>query len=383
MTDLTDRTDLPEILTRPGPWTTAYIDGRGDGPAADEETRLASLRDALRDAGAPDHDIDAIVSVAEGTGVPSPSTRYLLVRDGRIEVDETFAVSRHGAEQVGHDAVPRIVPLLRHRADDMRYLVVETSRDGADLRLERVGRVHPDTETEVEGQDYYLTKVRQGGWSQRRYQASAEETWKHNQSDVADAVDEIVRERHPAFIVVAGDVRARQLLLERVSGGARQLVVDVDVHTRADGADDSAIDEAIVDKLEQLARTAIADATDRAAAGDGASGAHGTADVIHALQQGQVETLLLDAALLDEDSEASVVALDDAPWLTTADAAVSGAGEVGTVPLAEGLARAAVLTGAEVMVVERDEPDGEARDPRPAQEPIAVLRWPEDDAEAR
>lgn len=47
-------------------------------------------------------------------------------------------------------------------------------------------------------------------------------------------------------------------------------------------------------------------------------------------------------------------------------------------PEAEALARAALLTGAEVVVAEDDQDEAEARGDRGPREPVAVLRWPEE-----
>jgi hypothetical protein len=86
-----------------------------------------------------------------------------------------------------------------------------------------------------------------------------------------------------------------------------------------------------------------------------------------------VDTLLLDARLADSDE--TLVALDTQPWIARQRGDELAAGSLGPVQAAEALARAAVLSGARVLVIEDDLPDGEPRDGRPPAEPLASLRW--------
>src|SRR5690606_23287199 len=102
-------------------------------------------------------------------------------------------------------------------------------------------------------------------------------------------------------------------------------------------------------------------------------GAHGVREVVHALQQAQVETLLMDARLLESDE--LLDALEAPPWVGFTDDL--DVGIAARIPVAEALARAAVITGARVLIAEEDPGDEDAprehRGPRP---PLAVLRWP-------
>lgn len=367
---------LSNLLAEHGPWTVAYVDGHGDRPRPEEEGERRAIRDGLRAVGAPEQDVESIDrALLKDEGVPAPSTQYLLVRHGKVEIDEQFTGARLGAQVLRHGPVPEVVPLLRHRASDISYLLVETGRDGAEMRLRRAHRTGDIREAEVEGREHeHLQKVREGGLSHRRIQAHAEEVWKHNQSEVADAVDRIVREHGPRFVVVAGDVRARQLLLDQLSSAAREVAVEVEAHTRPSGADDTPVDDAITRAIDDKLRDEITDVTNLASADNGAAGARGVDAVREALQEARVATLVLDARLVDSDGTAE--ALDAPPWVSTGEGDTAGATRIGSVPLAEALARAAVLTDARVLIVE-EEPlaDDERRPDRPADHPLALLRW--------
>lgn len=375
---MADLSRLAALLGDPGPWTYAYVDGPGQEPQVVEESREDAVRRRLDDARAPEADADAITrALRTRPGLPAPSTRYLLVRAGELELDEELAGARFGPEIIGHGPVPPVLPLLRHEDADVGYLVVETGREGAQVRAERAGR-RPDVVEDVEGRTDALPKVQAGGWSHARYQRTSEEIWKLNQTEVAEHVDRLVREREPAFIVIAGDVRARQYLRDGLSPASAELLVEVDVHTRAAGADDSALETAIAEELETHHDEDLTEAEDRAEEGHGRRGAHGVGEVIDALQQARVDTLLLDARMLDSDERLDALAAP--PWVGRGDPL--GVGSLGTVPAAEALTRAAVLSGARVLVAEDepDEPDA-PREDRPPRPPLAVLRWAREEAE--
>ncbi|WP_261163769.1 Vms1/Ankzf1 family peptidyl-tRNA hydrolase [Microbacterium sp. Marseille-Q6965] len=378
---MSEGVDLSAVLAQPGPWTYAYIEGRGDAPQVTERSRRRAVIDRLDECGAPPADVEAMrEALDEDGGLPSPSVRYLLARDGRIEADERFLGPRLGPELIGHGAVPCVLPLVRHRATDLCYVVVETGREGAQVRVERAGRERIEASEDIQGRTDSLPKVQAGGWSHLRYQQHSEEIWSQTQGEVAEAVERLVREHAPRFVAIAGDVRARQLLRDHLGTATRARVVDVDAHTRAAGSDDAALGSAVAEALDEAVRADLAAVVDRASAGGGASGARGTAEVIAALQQARVDTLLLDARLLDATQ--TLDALDGPPWVADGDGDTVGAARLATVPLAEGLARAALLSGARVLVVEDDLPDGAPRRDSETPPPLAALRWSDGDASA-
>ncbi len=375
---MSDHGDLEQLLAERGPWTVAYGDGPSDLPEPDELARRRTVKDGVEDAGAPAADVAAVEeALNHGTGLPSPSTRYLLVRDGRVELDESFAGARHGPERFSHGPVPLLVPLLHHRVQDVAYLVVETGRDGARVRLERGGDAEPEIVEEVDGRTDSLPKVQAGGWSQARYQRHSEEIWSSNQDEVAETVERLARRHQPRFVVVSGDIRARQLLLDKLGAEMRGLVVEVDAHTRAAGASDAAVEEAVADALDRELRDEEAQALDQAASAAHRLGAHGVREITPLLQRAQVDTLLLDDDITD--SERTLEALDGSPWVAEGDDDEYATRSLGRVPAGDALARAAILTGARVVVTSTHLEPGEPRPDIPPREPVAVLRWPADD----
>ncbi|WP_164233892.1 Vms1/Ankzf1 family peptidyl-tRNA hydrolase [Microbacterium hydrocarbonoxydans] len=373
------REELTALLERPGPWTYAYVDGQGAEPQVVEESRRESVRRRLSESGAPEADAEALAAAVEtGTGLPAPSSRYLLAADGEVAVNETVPGPRRGPELIGHAPIPPVLPLLRDREGGIRYLVVEAGRGDAVVTVERAGR-KPDVTTRVEGRTDALPKVGAGGRSHSQYQRTSEEIWKHNQEDLAAVVERLARRHSPRFVIVAGDVRARQLLLDQLGDAVRELAIEVDAHTHAAGADRTALEDAVAAALDEHLRSAEDEIADDAATDSGRSGARGLHEVIEALRQARVDRLLLDARMLG--SGRTLDALDDSPWVAADAEGSLNAGIVARIPEAEALARAALLTGADVVVAEdRYDDESEARDDHPAEDPVAVLRWGKESA---
>lgn len=366
------RDELAGLVAVPGQWTTLYLDGPDGSPAPGRAARRASIRDRLSRAGAPESHIDVALEALVDEGPPSPSTHTVLVRDGAVVLNELHTGSRLGAEVIAHGRVPRVVPLLRERERDVGFLIVEVGREGGELRL---AHGHPRDVAgtiEVEGRTDFLPKVQAGGASQARYHRASEEVWRENADEVGKAVDRAVREHDPAFVVVSGDVRARELLMDELAPESLDRLVEVSAHTRAPGASSQELDEEIDARLAELLDRERRDLLARSAEADGRYGERGFGPVVHALQQAQVEALLLDP----RDDERSLFALDAPPWIATDPGEVLSARVLEQVSALEGLARAAVLTDARVFFLD-DEPDG-ADLPRPegaSAEPVAWLRW--------
>ena len=196
-----------------------------------------AVRRRLAEAGAPQADLDAIDELLElPTGVSGAVSRFLIVRQGAIEVDELLPGEPLAEQLVTYGPVPSLVPLIRHRPRAFSYVVAEVGRDGGEIRLFRHSQVRPITERSIQGETDYLTKVHAGGWSQEHYQRDAEETWKRNEGQLAQAIDEVVHDNAAELLVIAGDIRARQLLVAQLNPASRAVLAVVPSHTRPEGA---------------------------------------------------------------------------------------------------------------------------------------------------
>lgn len=361
-------TDLRAVIDRDAPstWLSIGIDVDTGAPAKTAEARRREALDRLEAAGAPDADREAVANALDRVGIPTPATRDIVVQGGDVLVDEVFAGAPGHPDVAGFGPVPDLVPLLRHRAADLRYLLVEVDHEGGEVRSCRTLRTTTRQVAETSGRTENLHKVASGGWSQLNNQERTQEIWKQNQNDVAERVDAVVAELRPAFILVSGDVQARRLVIEQLGEASRELVVEVAANTRAAGASDAAVDEAVSEELDRLVELERDALQDRMHADDSRLGAHGLDEVVAALQQGEVDTLLLAPDGLES---AEVLALAGAPWIARSPQDALGADVVGSVPAAVGLARAAIATDARVLV--EDEPADEA----PGGGVAAALRW--------
>jgi hypothetical protein len=349
--------------------TVVHVDAAAlfDGSGQDAETRRQDIQDSLAAAGAPQSDRSTIDRIlAEPTGVGGPCSRFLVVTNGEPAIDELVAGPMLSAEIVSYSTVPNLLPLLIDRNNDALYLIVEAGREGGEIQAFRArhnGTLHHE---DIQGRTDSLNKVQAGGWSHSRYQHHSEEIWKQNQNQLAEAVDALVRELRPRLVVIAGDLRAVQLLSEELAPASREITSTVATHVRAAGSSRDALDEHVAAKLDELRANDEAAAVDRLSAGDFENGAVGVGAVLHALQQGQVETMLLD---LDTLGDRQLFALASEPWVASAPEEALGVPVLQSVPAALALARAALVADSRLMFVDA------GRLPQRAGV-AAVLRWP-------
>ena len=94
---MTARDILGGLLAEPGPWTTVLADISRDvpDPKRTVDLRHRALLESLEQQGAPQADRDAVeAALAADHDTPSPSARFLAVRDGRgaarPPLDEAF-----------------------------------------------------------------------------------------------------------------------------------------------------------------------------------------------------------------------------------------------------------------------------------------------------
>lgn len=346
---------LSDLYRREGSVSTLYVALTPDTTdPRHTQTQRRGTRQVMLDAGSPEADAEAVENLLEEQpGVGNPVSRYLIVRNGEVEVDELL-LGDPIAERIGAYGIPAIIPLLRHRPRELSYVVVEVNREGGEIRLYRLSQLEPVLERDIQGDDEYTQKVKVGGWSQKRYQRDAEQIWKRNEGDIAAAVDDIVREHKVELVLVAGDVRAAQLLHDQLSPASKDLAVVVSTNTLADGASNDALEDELHAQIVAVLARDQTDALDRLAAESGRDDGLaevGIGAVVHALQQAQVDTLILDPPGLGDKT---LIALAAEPWIATAPEEALGAPSLGRVPAADALVRAAVLSDSRVVLVETD-----------------------------
>src|SRR4051794_20058361 len=183
--------DLVELVRAPGPFISVFLTTDAEIDNAEQRSlqRWKNLRSTLAADGAPESlldGIDPLVGEAHLYGqclsvVVSSATRL-------VEYQPDPPVADRGR----WSALPVLGPIIEWRQRSIPHVVLLVDREGADLIGFR--REGPDTIRTVDGVDGPISKVAPGGWSQRRYQQRAENTWEHNARNVADALTQLVEQ---------------------------------------------------------------------------------------------------------------------------------------------------------------------------------------------
>ena len=236
----------------------------GDWPADD----LAELEHELA---ALPHDAGASVIVVHAQGGPT----HVEFIDDEVE------------PRLYEGPLPRLAPLIEARRRTVAHVVVEADKSGASLNAFEGGRVL-DSEI-VEGETLHIHRGHPGGWSQRRFQQRAENTWEENADDIAESAHELARRIDARLVAVAGPARARSMVVESLEALVRNDEYSIAAIEQGDV-------DGIVDAVTRL--TADVAARDAVAAIERAKASMATADdfdgdVLAALDAGRVDTLLV------------------------------------------------------------------------------------------
>jgi release factor family 2 len=348
---------LAPVFAAPAPYATVCADVTHVTENADTELELRVRATAARltEQGAPEGVVEAVRSrLLEGNDGGDAGTlrgRALVVAsDGSVVLDLALvdAPRREIAEWSPH---PDLLPVLRQLPGRIPHIVVLTDRVGADITYVGVGG-EAEVEKSVEGDAFQIRKFPGGGWAQHRYQHNTENKWIHNAEGVATEISSMVRRLSPRFVLVAGDVRARQILTDRASDLWSDLIVSMDEGGRAAGADREPVDAREAELVAEHEARAIAEVVEQveAASAHGLS-LTGTALVVEALRKGQVETLVL--ADEQDDEKLFVGGSPLELGVNQADLDALGAQETHPVPGDRALLAAAVASSAAVVVLPR------------------------------
>jgi Bacterial archaeo-eukaryotic release factor family 2 len=217
---------LVELAARtPGPFATVYMttEHAVENGAHRSEVRWKSLRDELVEGGAPEEVLRPIEAAIPDAHTQGDCLAAFATPNGLVHLEHALGV--RPLDLARWAPSPSLLPLIGWRQERVPFVAVIADRVGADLFA--MGLDGPEVEREVEGADWPVTKVKPGGWSQRRIQQRAENTWEHNADEVAGQVVRLADLVHPRALIVAGDVRAvgllREALPERLAESIHEL----------------------------------------------------------------------------------------------------------------------------------------------------------------
>lgn len=299
-TTITDNPLIHNLYRLPGPVLTAYLNapsltGPGVG-TADLHLRLRNLLDELHDCGATPDALVALGSVLETLQPGRPPAAAFVGADGQTRM---FALpGADVADQAHCAAVPHILPLLHWRQQHPAFATVMLDGDGAELAVTYAGAARP-LRAEVTG------------------------------PDEADAVADALMAADADLLIIGGDARAEQQFLDQLPA---RVHADVTIKTIPDQRE---IDAAVQEYVDEESLRTLARMQDR-----WGPGVQGPAATMHALARAEVEVLVIGAA------EAGTAWFG--PQATGALAPDESAHHG---PLDEVLARAAVLTDADIRIL--------------------------------
>jgi hypothetical protein len=361
---------LNPVFAASGPFATVCADVTHTTENADAELdlRVRGISEKLTGQGAPEAVVDAVrACLLEGNDGGAAGTlrgrAVVVASDGSVVLDQAL-VDAPLREVAEWSPQPDLLPILRQLPGRVPHIVVLTDRVGADITfMGGPGQVQEET---VEGDSYQIRKFPGGGWAHHRYQHNTENKWVHNADEVATRISSMVRRLGPKFVLVAGDVRARQILTDRASDLWSDLIVSMEEGGRADGADRGPVDARMTELIAEHEAREDAEAIEQitAAAAHGLS-VTGKEAVVEALRKGQVERLVL----ADDPGEDTLLVGNGPAELGVDQQDMDALGVHGEiVPADRALIAAAVAGAADVVVVPRSA--------MPDQVPVAaVLRY--------
>jgi hypothetical protein len=339
---------LAELLERRGaPVATVVSAGpRFEGDVQSRlDIRTKDARRALEGAGLPDTIVERVADAIQGH---IGDDGLGIVADANGILTSTLVGVEEDDEVLQVEALPRFVPFVRERSVNRPHVVVRCDRVGA--HIARVERGETQRDTEVVGDDEHVQKVHAGGWSHRRFQNRAEHNWDQNAKEIAEAVVAEADAIDAELVIVTGDGRAVQLVADHLPERLRDHLV-LDDHQPFDDASDAVVFDRAMTLVRDRAGRELVEVLERfsESRGRGEGAAEDVEDVLAALRQSAVETLLVSG---DADDKV-YVATDDPMQVATDAKAITDLGfdDVIEARLTDAAIQAALAAGSAVMIV--------------------------------
>ncbi|MBE3002403.1 hypothetical protein IDM40_27450 [Nocardiopsis sp. HNM0947] len=347
-----DLTFLQPLYETTTPVASLYINTSRDAEDADHAIRVRwdQARNELQEQGVDEPTLEAMDEVVGATeGVPGPHGQVVYAAGGKVVLHST--VSEPPQDHVATaGTLPDPLPALAAEGRHVPHVLAVVDSIGADLTAEYAdGRT---VTRRVEGDDHPVHKPRGGAYHHNQMQRAADEQVGHNLDQVVETLSTLVDRSNAEVVAVAGEVAVRGDLVEKLPERARDLAVELEAGSRAAGSEESPLEEELDQYLERQADEDVRSAVESFESGtsDGTA-AEGLDSVVHALQRGQVGTLLWSDELPGADRKLWIGPSGEQISLNAQelrDMGVSDPIEVGAGPA---LVRAVATTGAELVLV--------------------------------
>lgn len=280
---------LRPLYDEMGDYLSVYLDTDRAHENAEEAIRLRwrAARRRLAGAGAGAASLDAVAEVINDPGEAAPG-RAVFARAGAVTF--TGALDAPPRREIARLApLPHMMPLLAQHRPPIPHVRASATRAGGELV--GVGGTGGEWRDWVAGRIWPVHKTSVGGWAQLEHQRSVEETWLENAKTLAAEVAALADRIGAQHVIVAGDVRARSLLLDHLPAPLRGTAAVVEEEVTADSpAMAGAAEEALSDWAERRCRERFDDWHAKLAHG---LAVEGLARTMAAFRPGEVSDLFL------------------------------------------------------------------------------------------
>jgi len=357
-----DLATLVDVLRPGGRVASVYVGARTLEAGVDWEARWHALTALLRRDGVAEPIIaefqHAIAQTSDiRTAAGSTELAAFAGADG-----QPLVLRLPGLEQpdfAGYAGPAHVLPVLNWLQQRPPYVLVVTDRKGADIAA-CAGGCQPERTWPVQGPDDEIERNAPGGAAQPRYQHRAEDSWRHNAGAVAQAAAHALKQTRARLLIVSGDVRAVQLLSERLPAWVHDTVAvrHISGSRSADGSQSSR-----PATVAAVARAAADEVTSRQLAHfteqrrPGGLAVEGEAATLTALARGQVATLLVAP---EADGRTAWFGAEPTQVQPLTFPKPERWAQPATGPLVDVAVRAALLTGAQARVLPPDSPGAPA-----------------------
>jgi hypothetical protein len=287
---------LRALYDRPGPFASVYLDMRRTEVHRAIEVRRHVQCKELAGQGAPPETIAAVERVVRDEKERQSSGCLVVFASGGDVVYSALldgpprAGSEPGPDSARFAPLPHVVPLLSQRGEPVSRLVAVVNRLGAGITC--VATDGTRWEVEVPPEVEFPVHKPKGGdmLRQSRSQRAAEDSWRVNAKRIALAIEQTAATCTAEVIVVAGDVRARSVVLEELS---EPILARTTESERSSGP---GLDAEVADAVERRRTERIRAAVERfeEQLTKGRRAVDGLSGVVGALRNAQVASLLLE-----------------------------------------------------------------------------------------
>lgn len=340
------------------PFLSVYLDWRPDGERPyrrSAKTLFDNRAEDLRDQFAQDSDawkslnadIERIKEFLRDDLDPSVHGVMIFANNAR-NVFETFVLALPVETRITCSPTPDLLPMARVVEDYPRYAVLLADQQEATLTI--INRASRMQTVEIEG-SLYPSRQKQGGWSQRRFQARVDERRSHFARAVAEETRRALREAGVTMLVVAGNDVVTSDLNQEFHDEVKKAIIG-EIHFDLKQGTRSDLIKQTMPLVEEAERkrefAAVKDLKEAVGSGRGAIGIERT---LRALERGQVMKLLMSSEFHQEgwaDYALNVYGVGPVPEEHPAGGDVSN---MYPVDLAEEIVRLTVVTDAEGEVI--------------------------------